>query len=133
MSIRIEDLWKYATRFAFVYERNYFDNLSNLVRVQSTYIELQYRGSNSYAICDAGFVLAKDGVWEVEPLPSNRSETFKGNTRYTIDEAIFQLNDLGARPFHDNTQEFGTVVKENTPKRTRTKRKNKNKVQGSNV
>lgn len=36
-----------------------------------------------------GYVLAKDGEWEVEPLPSSRDEEFYARCRFdTFDEAL---------------------------------------------
>ena len=46
---------------------------------------IQQRGENAWAVVDeCGFVLAKNGQWDYEPMPSSRTEKFIRNTRFRI-------------------------------------------------
>ena len=46
------------------------------------------RGPSSWAVWDGAFVLATDGEWEAEPMPSSRDEAFIARTRHTFAEAV---------------------------------------------
>jgi len=52
---------------------------------QAIYIE--DRGSDRWAVTQAGECLNSSGDWEVEPHPSSRDEAFLDRCRYTFDEA----------------------------------------------
>jgi len=51
-------------------------------------------GTERWVIKDMAEVLNKDGNWEFEPSPSNRSTDFLERTRYTFEEATAMLNQL---------------------------------------
>ena len=48
---------------------------------------IEKRGKDSWAITNIGNCYAKEGGWEHEPLPSNRSNEFIARTRFTLEEA----------------------------------------------
>lgn len=52
------------------------------------FITIQHRGLTGWAIVceDDGYVLNRDGQWEYEPLPSNRSDEFLLRTRHVTPE-----------------------------------------------
>ena len=53
-------------------------------------------GSRNWAITQGGNVLMKNGEWEFEPSPSNRTDEFLKNARYaTVDEAALKLREIG--------------------------------------
>ena len=84
MNIDIFNLLDYATCFEFCIKR-YNTNW---------YIQVKKR-SNAWIIYDAGYVLAKDGYWEIDPIPFKRDESFKLRTYYdTLDDAIEAVRDM---------------------------------------
>jgi len=50
-------------------------------------ITVESRGDGLWAVCDPGFCLNRDGEFEAESLPSNRTEDFIERTRFSFDEA----------------------------------------------
>ena len=50
---------------------------------------IKWRGHDRWAITDRfQNVMLRNGEWEHEPMPSNRSEEFLERTRFTLDEAF---------------------------------------------
>lgn len=65
------------------------------------YLSIKRRYQNSFdeeillfAIQSGSLVLNRDLEWCYEPLPSNRTEDFIKNTRFTFDEAVELLKKL---------------------------------------
>lgn len=50
-------------------------------------ITLERRGTDAWAVISLGECLNREGEWEYEPLPSNRSEAFKARTWFPLGEA----------------------------------------------
>ena len=74
------------------------------LRVLSYHVEKQVmieaRGFDAWAVVDAIFVLNREGEWEYEPQPSNRSDEFLARTRFaTAQEALDQWHSAG--PSHE--------------------------------
>jgi hypothetical protein len=71
-----EDLAKWATTFTLIrYTPNRpFGHVAEL--------KVEWRGENAWAIVDSHFALNRDGEWEHEPFPSNRSDQFIARTRW---------------------------------------------------
>lgn len=57
-------------------------------------VTVEQRGYGKWAVVDGRFVLANDGEWEVEPLPSNRDNAFIARTRYSFDEAVERAKEI---------------------------------------
>lgn len=56
-------------------------------------VRIEWRGVNSWAVIRAGDVLTRDGRWEREPRPSNRTEEFKVNARWpSVADAVAALH-----------------------------------------
>lgn len=52
-------------------------------------IKIEWRGPGDvWAITRLGYCLDRKGRWADEPSPSNRTEAFKRNHRFTLEEAI---------------------------------------------
>lgn len=49
---------------------------------------IEERDRDAWAIVNAGCCLNTEGEWEVEPMPSNRTDEFKARTRFPIAEAM---------------------------------------------
>jgi hypothetical protein len=58
-------------------------------------VSVEWRSPGSWAVCWRGRVLNARGKWEFEPMPSSRTDAFKGRTRFGRDEAITRA--LGAK------------------------------------
>jgi hypothetical protein len=50
---------------------------------------IETRGDSTWALVDQYHVMAVDGSWMYEPLPSSRSEEFIAATRYTSPEEAY--------------------------------------------
>lgn len=65
------------------------DLLALATRFQvSDRITVERRGENSWAVCRDGFVLADDGLWEMEPMPSSRDDDFLARCRFPLGDAM---------------------------------------------
>ena len=51
-------------------------------------IVVEARGGGTWAVAQGGSVLAADGLWEWEPMPSSRTDDFIARTRFSLDEAL---------------------------------------------
>ncbi len=71
----------HAIKFSFGDERNH----RQITVERRSYVD----DTESWAICNMGQVLAKNGKWEYEPFPSSRSKTFLKRCRWNNrDKAI---------------------------------------------
>jgi hypothetical protein len=57
-------------------------------RCRDACLTVAWRADDLWAVTDCGSVLASDGEWLYEPLPSNRTDEFKAKTRFDRDTAI---------------------------------------------
>jgi hypothetical protein len=65
------------------------EDILSLVRsFQIGRLTVAWRADDLWAVTDCGSVLASDGEWLYEPLPSNRTDEFKAKTRFDRDTAI---------------------------------------------
>lgn len=53
-------------------------------------ITVQWRGGETYAVCDGAMALGTDGEWDYEPSPSGRDDEWIATHRFTYDRA-YQL------------------------------------------
>jgi hypothetical protein len=80
-----EELLAHARQFVFPLHP---DEPNEAVRERDT-ITIENRSKGQWAVLQHGkLVLARDGEWEWEPLPSERTEAFKRRTRYTLTQAV---------------------------------------------
>ena len=54
-------------------------------------LKAEFRGNDTWAITNIGTCLNRDGHWEYEPRPSNRTDEFLKRTRFTLNEALEKL------------------------------------------
>jgi hypothetical protein len=64
-----------------------------LIEPQRTYIEIREQpdGTQRYAVCRFGRVLNREGQWELEPIPSDRTQEFIDRTRYNSLAGAFDV------------------------------------------
>jgi len=51
-------------------------------------LQIEKRGEDSWVILDGREVLDRHGNWRYEPLPSNRTDEFIAETRFTLEDAF---------------------------------------------
>lgn len=51
-------------------------------------IKVEWRGTGLWAVTNGGACYNTLGEWEVEPMPSSRTEDFFERCRYPLDEAL---------------------------------------------
>ena len=51
-------------------------------------VAIESRGDGKWAIINGGMCWTRDGEWEYESMPSNRTDEFIARTRYTLEEAF---------------------------------------------
>lgn len=56
-------------------------------QVGDSQITVEWRGAAMWAVCRSGACLADDGEWEVESMPSNRTDDFIARCRFSLPEA----------------------------------------------
>lgn len=57
----------------------------------------QRSGAAKWSVNSGGNVLHADGTWELDPLPSGRTDEFLASTRFTLEEAWERANQVLAR------------------------------------
>ena len=62
--------------------------------VGDTFLTIEKRGEGWYVVKDEPNVLNRDGKWEYEPMPSNRTEEFIERTRFSMIEACEKAADV---------------------------------------
>jgi hypothetical protein len=50
-------------------------------------IKIEWRGGDRWAITHIGRCLSRKGKWDMEPSPSNRTESWLTRHRFTLEEA----------------------------------------------
>lgn len=55
-------------------------------------IELRSQGKWAVVMSSRDSVLNRDGTWEYEPLPSNRTAEFLARTRFSLEEALWIID-----------------------------------------
>jgi hypothetical protein len=51
-------------------------------------VSIIWRQGNLWSVSECGLALNRDGDWEYEPSPSNRTDEFKARTRFHLEEAF---------------------------------------------
>lgn len=51
-------------------------------------LTVEWRGEDTWAICRFSRCLGSDGVWDHEPIPSDREDEWIATHRFTEDEAL---------------------------------------------
>lgn len=57
-------------------------------RFADTDVIIDWRSDDRWAICSGGFCYSREGDFEIEPMPSNRTDEFLARCRYTLAEAL---------------------------------------------
>ena len=56
--------------------------------------KVEWRGGDSWAIVESCQCYNKNGRWEFEPSPSNRTDEFIERTRWTLEDALRTASEL---------------------------------------